>query len=339
MNWRSHRLQWLLAVTVMLLAGIALWHQAQTLSLAQLRVAWLAAPTPDLAWALAATALSFACLSGYERIATERVVPGQVPAALALRVGALAHALSNTLGFHALTGTAFRYQQYRRLGLPLTAVAKVLAVVALCVGTGVAMLSTLALVWLQPWAAGSPAAIALIVALLALLALAWRPLRRKRRDARVSWRWLAQLLPLATLEMATAVFALYVLLPSGSQPDIAAFALIFVAAMALGLISHAPGGIGVFEAAVLAALPTGDPAGVLVALLLYRLIYNLLPFALAVLVLGRQALRARRDLARASVGGRISAHHPLLVEMQPRQLEQADRSVAAAAILVADPEQ
>ncbi len=331
MNWRSRRLQYLLAGAVVVVAGMALWRQAQSLSLLQLRAAWLATSAPDLAWALLATAISFACLAGYERIATERVAPGQVPHAFALRVGVLGHALSNTLGFHALTGTAFRFQQYQRLGLSIYSVAKILAVVALCVGTGVAMLCVLALAWLRPWPAAwpAPAGIALITAVSTLIAVSWRPLREKWRDAQLSGRWLAQLLPLATLEMATAVFALYVLLPSGSQPGIAAFALIFVAAMALGLISHAPGGIAVFEAAVLAALPSSDPAGVLVALLLYRVIYNLLPFALALLVLGTLA----------SVGRRVAAHDPLLVEVQPRQFEQADGRVATAAVLVADPEQ
>ncbi len=56
--------------------------------------------------------------------------------------------------------------------------------------------------------------------------------------------------------------------------------------MILGVVSHAPGGIGVFEASMTAILAGRGRPDLLAALLLFRLLYNLLPFALAVLVLG-----------------------------------------------------
>jgi uncharacterized membrane protein YbhN (UPF0104 family) len=304
-NWRSRRLQGALAAVVLLLAGVALWQHSQSLSLAQLRAAWDATPGAGIAWALLATALSFTCLAAYERFATERVAPGRIPLAMALRVGALAHALSNTLGFHALTGSAFRYQQYRPQGLQLADVAKVLAVVALSVAAGVVLVSAVAFVCLQ-WSAATwpwPVQLASLAALAGLAALGWRPLHRQLAASQLPWPALARLLPVAALEMAAAIAALYVLLPAGSAPGLPAFILIFVGAMVLGIASHAPGGIGVFEATVLAALPARHQAGVLVALLLYRAIYNLLPFALAVLVLALQALRRRP--ATALVRGRI----------------------------------
>lgn len=306
MNWRSRQLQGWLAAAVLLLAGVALWHQFQALSLAQLQAAWDATPGASTAWALLATATSFACLAAYERFATERVAPGRVPPGMALRVGALAHALSNTLGFHALTGSAFRYQQYRQFGLQLAEVAKVLAVVALSIAAGVALIAAAAFVWLQ-WSAATwplPVKLASLAGLAGLAVLGWRPLRGKLAAAQLAWPTLARMLPVAALEMAAAIGALYALLPAGSAPSLPAFVLVFVGAMALGIASHAPGGIGVFEAAMLAALPAQHQAGVLVALLLYRAIYNLLPFALALLVLAWQGARPRRA-ATASVRGRI----------------------------------
>ena len=305
MNWRSTGLQAWLAAAVLALAGFALWRQFQSLTLAQLSAAWMATPTSRIGWSIVATALSFACLAGYERFATERMAPGRVPPAMALRVGALAHALSNTLGFHALTGSAFRYQQYRHHGLGPGDVAKVLAMVALSVLLGVVAVGAGALAWLQFSAASLP--LPMKVALPALLALlllvAWPPLRTKIHASGLAWPTLARLLPIATLEMAAAMTALYVLLPAGSSPGLAAFTLIFVGAMGLGIVSHAPGGIGVFEATLLAALPGAHHAGVLVALLLYRAIYNLLPFSLALLALVLQAIRHASDAG--SVRGRI----------------------------------
>jgi uncharacterized membrane protein YbhN (UPF0104 family) len=305
MSWRSPRLQALLAVAVLLLAGYALWQQFQGLSWLQVRAAWLATPASRLAWATLASALSFACLAGYERFATERVVPGRIPAASALRVGALAHALSNTLGFHAVTGGAFRYQQYRSLGLQLADVARILAMVALCVACGVLVVSLAAFAWLQVRVLQlSPlAAVALALVGATAVFLAWRWLRAGLAATRLAWRALALLVPVAGLEMAAAIAGLYILLPDAGLPPLPAFVLLFVAAMVLGIVSHAPGGIGVFEATVLAAIPPDRHAGALVALLLYRLIYNLLPFALALLVLGAEAIRRRPWPA--SIRGRV----------------------------------
>jgi phosphatidylglycerol lysyltransferase len=79
---------------------------------------------------------------------------------------------------------------------------------------------------------------------------------------------------------------LYVLLPADLAPPFDVFAVGCIAAVILGVVSHAPGGIGVFEASMTAILAGRGRPDLLAALLLFRLLYNLLPFALAVLVLG-----------------------------------------------------
>ncbi len=58
--------------------------------------------------------------------------------------------------------------------------------------------------------------------------------------------------------------------------------MVFVGAIAIGIVSSSPGGLGVFEASLIAGLGAGGRADVLAALILYRLIYSLLPFLLAV---------------------------------------------------------
>jgi uncharacterized membrane protein YbhN (UPF0104 family) len=60
----------------------------------------------------------------------------------------------------------------------------------------------------------------------------------------------------------------------------------------LGIVSHAPGGLGIFEVAMLAGSPAQGRAGILAALLLYRIIYNLCPFLLAVAALAGEEMRA-----------------------------------------------
>lgn len=305
MTWRSRHAQAWLAVVVLALAAFALLHQLKTLSLAQVRTAWAETPGFRIVLAMLATAISFACLAAYERFATERIAPGRIPRVASLRVGALGHALSNTLGFHALTASAFRYQQYRRFGLQLGDVAKLLGLVALCVGLGAVLVSAVAFAWLQ-WSASMlamPAKIASLALLVLSGLLAWRWLRKQSVASRWGWRTWLRLTTIAILEMAAAIAALYLLLPAENLPGLAQFTLLFVGASCLGILSHAPGGIGVFEATMLAALPMSGQAGVLVALLLYRAIYNLLPFALALAALALQALG--RNATALSVGGRV----------------------------------
>ena len=47
---------------------------------------------------------------------------------------------------------------------------------------------------------------------------------------------------------------LYVLLPPEAQPGLPYFLVIYVGALVLGTLSHAPGGLGVFEATIIAAI-------------------------------------------------------------------------------------
>ena len=84
--------------------------------------------------------------------------------------------------------------------------------------------------------------------------------------------------------MLAAIGALYVLLPSGSAPPFIDFLPIYVGAVLVGLISHVPGGLGVFEVVVLAAFPQSARADALAAMLCYRLTYSLVPFAVAGIV-------------------------------------------------------
>ena len=307
----------LLAGTIVLLSAGLLWQQMREISPAQLRFAWSATPYSAIAISVFATALSFACLSAYERLATQWIVPGRIPARVAWGIGAAAHSISNTIGFHAVTAGAVRFRSYRAFGLGLRELVRVLAVVAGCTALGVASILALALLWLQ----ASNGGLMLVLALLALLALLFRYSARQARlnDAATPGAIIlahgGRLCLIGAAEMAGAIGALYVLLPSGATPEPAWFALVYVGAMLLGIASHAPGGIGVFEAGILSGAPEENRAQVLVALLAYRLIYNLLPFALATVLL--IAFSAPRRSPGQSVGGRVGAHQALLAEVQP----------------------
>ncbi|WP_054056651.1 bifunctional lysylphosphatidylglycerol flippase/synthetase MprF, partial [Pseudomonas asplenii] len=111
-------------------------------------------------------------------------------------------------------------------------------------------------------------------------------------------------LVITALDVAAAATVLYLLLPEA--PPFGAFLLVYLLALAAGVLSHVPGGVGVFEAILLAAFTNELGAAPLAAaLLLYRLIYVLLPLLLACLALlstEAQRLIASRQSMRVASG-------------------------------------
>lgn len=58
----------------------------------------------------------------------------------------MSHAISNTLGFHVVTGTALRYRLYGEAGLGAVDITRVTAIVGVCVGLGFVAMLAIALV-------------------------------------------------------------------------------------------------------------------------------------------------------------------------------------------------
>jgi len=97
--------------------------------------------------------------------------------------------------------------------------------------------------------------------------------------------WLGQI-TLGVIDQCAAAAALYMLLPNHDQLDYFTFATVYVFGCILGVASNSPGGIGVFEAVMLKAVPVASGEALLASLVLFRVIYYLLPFLLALAVIG-----------------------------------------------------
>jgi uncharacterized membrane protein YbhN (UPF0104 family) len=245
-------------------------------------------PLASLALALIATIVSFSALAAYDVFAVRILgIPG-IPVRYAAFAGAAGTAVSNTLGFHVFTGTALRYRIYARLGVGPLDVGKITGVAFMGLGLGYVGTFVLAF-WLHAYYAAAIALLAAAGGLLWYLSRAPRTLRvRQWTLALPTARSAAWLMLIGTLEMSAAASALYVLLPANAALDPLTFLLIYTGAIWLGVISHMPGGLGVFEAAMIMALPALDRHGIFAALVLYRGIYNILPFACACLSLNQR---------------------------------------------------
>jgi uncharacterized membrane protein YbhN (UPF0104 family) len=216
-----------------------------------------------------------------------------------------AMSLGHTVGFTALSSGVVRYRMYSHFGLGAADVARVVAFSAVTVAAGHAALAgaggllrpaaVAALTGIPPPAArllgaGSLALLCAYVAACALLSGAERGWRSLLPPARVAIVQSA----LGALNYLCVAGALKRLLGEAADVSLLTFASLYVAGNALAILSHVPGGLGVLELVVLAALPGAEAVG---ALIVFRLIYFLIPFALGALLYAGFELARRRGTA------------------------------------------
>ncbi len=270
-----------------------------------------------LLMAVAATAVSYAALICYDRIALG-YLGKHVPARGVVLGGFLGYAFGNTIGVSMISGAAARYRVYAAFGLTPVEIAGLSAFISIAAGLGISAVGLVALAW-EPGSLGKLVplaphtirliAVAVLVALFAVFG--WLAARRVVirlggvEIAAPRFRLVLLQFCVTACDTMTAALALWLLLPAGG-PSFVAFLPVFAVAMMAGVISHVPGGIGVFETLILAAMPAGLPVtDVAAALVVFRAIYYFLPFALAVVVLAvNEARMAGGPLAR--VFGEVS---------------------------------
>ncbi len=226
----------------------------------------------------------------------------------------ISYAFSNALGMALLISGSIRYRFYIQAGLSTAEVAKVVVYCTLSFWLGLSALTGVTLL-LVPVPGYLPLAswripVASVFTLIPLLWLVGN--RLLRRPLRV-WRWrlslpstlvAARQILVGAVDWGLAAYVLYLLMPNQVDTGFGHFLAIFVLAQIAGLVSHVPGGLGVFEAVMLAGFGAegnqGLEAPILGALAAYRLIYYFLPLCAAtIVVLVREArgLRSKALLA------------------------------------------
>ena len=286
-----------LAMGLFALGLYAVLHLLADVKLSDVIAQVRSTPVSILVLAHLATLAGYLFLVGYDWSALRYI--GK-PLALPVTVtgGLMAYAFGNTIGLSAESGGAVRYRIYSGQGLDAYDVAAVSTFAAVSYGVAATVVGLGALVvypdLLGALAPFSPPdmrwlAIGLILALTLPLAVAGArkgSLRLGRFTVRAPS--LPVLLGQALFSLGDITFAaltLYLLLPVGDI-GFSAFLGIFATATMAGILSHVPGGVGVFETVVLAALPGTVPIETAAAaLLMFRIIYYVVPFVLALVVL------------------------------------------------------
>jgi phosphatidylglycerol lysyltransferase len=295
---------------------IALWvldRELQAIRFQDLTAELSRARRTSLMAALALTALNYLVLTCYDQLAFVYVRRKLSRSRIAL-ASFVGYALSNSIGFAMISGASARYRFYSRWGLSGEEISRIVLFytstfwLGLFVLGGWSLIATPAAAF-EPiaakWIARGGGALLLATACAYLVApLVWRrPLRVRGFDFSLpSPRLVVAQVVLSTVDWGLAVAVLYVLLPEPRPPFLAVVAA-FLAAQLLGLASHVPGGVGVFETLMLLLLrPAGVTAQALLpALVVFRVIYYVLPLAVGLVVLlGDELLERRAHLARAT---------------------------------------
>jgi phosphatidylglycerol lysyltransferase len=297
----------LAALLVFAAVALILHHQLAQLHVKRVFAHLHAIPRRQILAALGFTAASYWLLSSYEVLAL-RYLRRAMPYTRILFTSFIAYSFGHTLGFAAFTGAAIRFRLYATAGVTAIDVATISAFCSLSLGIGLATVTGLSLFFAPEHAAQilrlhhNWSLLAGLVLLGAVAAYAaWAALARGTLELR-GWALrapgpaigLAQIVvSVADLSLSSAV--LWSLLPADAHIGFVTFLGTYAAAVIAGIVSHVPGGVGVFEAVMLLALPGVPPDALLGSLLAYRGVYYLVPLVFGTLLFGSKELSAQRS--------------------------------------------
>ena len=298
-----NRIGFLLSFVIITVAAVVLYRILRGIELREVLEAIKGTETRDIVLAGLFVAAGYFTLTFYDLFALHTIGADHVPYRVAALAGFTSYSVGHNIGASVFTGGAVRYRIYSAWGLSAIDVAKICFVAGLTFWLGNVAVLGLGIAY-EPWAASAidqlPPWINRVFAVLMLAMLAgyvawvWT---KSRVVGRSNWEVTLPAGPLTLLQitigivdLACCALAMYVLLPDAPHIDFIKLAVIFVSATLLGFASHSPGGLGVFDAAMLVALIEFDKEELLAGLLLFRLLYYVIPFALSLMILGLREL-------------------------------------------------
>jgi uncharacterized membrane protein YbhN (UPF0104 family) len=293
-----HKLGVGISVTVIGIACYVLYHMLRDIDTLEVIEAIKSTEPRSIALAALFVAAGYFTLTFYDLFAMRAIGRSDVP----YRVNALAaftsYSIGHNVGASVFTGGAVRYRIYSASGLNAIDVAKICFIAGLTFWLGNAAVLGLGIAY-HPEAASSidqlPSwlnrviAIVIIICLVSYVLWVWA---KPRNVGRGPWTVVLPGGPLTMLQIVIGIvdlgfcaLAMYTLVPDEPNLGFVVVAVIFVSATLLGFASHSPGGLGVFDAAMLVGLWQMDREDLLAGMLLFRLLYYIAPFVLSVILL------------------------------------------------------
>ncbi len=280
-------------------AIFALTHSLKNVDYAQVLGFIRATDFSTIALALMLVTASYGSITLYDWLALHTMGRNDVPYRVAALASFTSYPIAHGIGAVALISPIIRYRIYSRNGLGALGVANICFLTGLTFWLGNMTALGFSLLY-EPAAIGvidhlSPTinrvvALGLLFAVGAFLVWSWLHPRNIGKS-----RWLVRLpsgplvlaqIIVGLLDLTAAALAMYVLIPTGLDVGLFRLMAVFIAAMLLGFVSHAPAGLGVFDATILIGLGSENREQMLAALLMFRFLYHLIPLSIALALFG-----------------------------------------------------
>jgi glycosyltransferase 2 family protein len=297
------RIGFLVSIAIITIAVVVLYRILRDLNVSEVITALRASDPHDILLASIFVAAAYFTLTFYDLFALRTIGRSDVPYRVAALAGFTSYSVGHNVGASVFTGGAVRYRIYSAHGLDAIAVAKLCFIAGLTFWLGNAAILGLG-IFAVPHAASAidrlPAginrafALVVIVVLVSYVVWVWlkpRVIGTSTWSVRLPGGPLTLLqIIIGIVDLCLCALAMYMLVPDDPQIGFITLAVIFVSATLLGFASHSPGGLGVFDAAMLVGLWQFDKEQLLAGLLLFRLLYYIIPFAISLLILGAREL-------------------------------------------------
>jgi len=302
----------LLALVIFVLAIKTLYTITHSISLSEIFLAIEQIPNLDIFWALLVVAFGYLVLTLYDTIAFKHMNIA-LPFKKVAFTSFTAYAIGHTIGLAILSASGVRFRMYGVNKIRPENIANVVWLVSMAFTFGITTLVSLSLAFnpeatvtmmnqldlqlaevsidIPEFLRNASVIRSLGLGLLAIVAglIAWSG-RQGRHIQVKGWRFdlppatmMIKQIIISIVDLASVAFVLYLLLPHDAGVGYFTVFSAFIQSMILAILSHVPGGLGVFELTMMASLPTVDKTYLLAVLLVFRLLYYLLPFFLAVL--------------------------------------------------------
>ncbi|HKK44217.1 MAG TPA: lysylphosphatidylglycerol synthase domain-containing protein, partial [Balneolaceae bacterium] len=289
--------------------GFALWFLSDELhkyKFSEITAQLSQIPNHFILLSLVLSFLSYLVLTGYDALGV-RYIGEDLPPGKIIRAGYVGYAFSHNIGLALITGGSIRYRIYSTWGFSGFQVTQIVGFSAFTLWIGFCTVGGLSMLFATP---NLPSDVTLpfvslrvlgVILLLMVVGYVWASAKVKKEITFKNWTFTFPSLKLslkqvaiASVDWILAASVLYVLLPD-STANFFSFLGVFLIAQIIGLFSQVPGGLGVFESVMLLYLSSFMPGSeVLGILVVYRIIYYILPLLGALIVLGYQEYRANR---------------------------------------------
>jgi uncharacterized membrane protein YbhN (UPF0104 family) len=275
-----------------------LYHELRSISLDDVLDSLQAITLHHWLLCAASAVLAYAALAGYDRIALKHLRKS-IPLTFIALASFTTYALAHNIGASVISGAVVRYRAYTSRGLTAAEVGVLVALCSFTFVLGSTLLGGIILI-VEPelvlrYVSDVPEGAAtgaglLMLALVGLYVVgSWMGFRPVRCGSFELYYprlpVVLQQLAIGPLELIGAAGIIYFALPEAGNPGFLIILGIFLASFSAALLSHAPGGLGVLEIVFVTGLPDMNPADVLAALIVFRLLYLLIPFAMSLVVI------------------------------------------------------